>query len=311
MTTTTAATNLGGGLELADLIDSFELSLRAANKAPRTLDVYLDSIRQLETYLRSIGAPTAAARLTREHIELFEVSLQERGLKPTTVSVRHRALQSFFKWAAEEREIPANPMATMKAPIVPEVPVPVPKEADLKKLLQACSGRSFEQVRDNALIRLYIDTGIRAAEGIGLKITDVDLKAQIPVAYVLGKGRRPRGVPLGARTAQAIDRYLRARKTHPYAHLEALWLGSKGALTDSGLRQMLERRCDQAGIARIHAHQLRHHFAHSWMSQNGAENELMALTGWKSRAMLSRYAASTVAERAAETHRRLSPGDKL
>jgi integrase len=74
---------------------------------------------------------------------------------------------------------------------------------------------------------------------------------------------------------------------------------------------MLERRCDQAGIGRIHAHQFRHHFAHSWLLQAGAESELMALPGWKSRAMLSRYAASTVAERAAESHRGLSLGDKL
>lgn len=104
---------------------------------------------------------------------------------------------------------------------------------------------------------------------------------------------------------------MRARKQHPHAGEKRLWLGSKGPLTVNGLSQMMERRCDQAGIERIHPHQLRHHFAHAWLAQSGAESELMALTGWKSRAMLSRYAASTVAERAAESHRRLSPGDRI
>jgi integrase len=93
--------------------------------------------------------------------------------------------------------------------------------------------------------------------------------------------------------------------------LSPIRAASKGHLSTGGLRQMLERRCDQAGIARIHPHMFRHHFAHSWLIQAGAESELMALTGWKSRAMLSRYAAATVAERAAESHRRLSPGDRL
>ena len=294
-----------------DLEDLQELSLRAANKAPRTLEVYGDSVRQLIAYLKQAGAPTDVARLTREHVEMFEVHLYAAGRQPSTVSVRHRALQAFFKWAVVEREIAASPMANMPAPIVPEKPVPVPKDDDLKKLLVATAGKTFEQLRDAALLRLFIDTGLRASEGINLRVDEVDLKARIPVAVVVGKGRRPRAVPLGTKTAVAIDRYLRARRAHPNAGLEWLWISSRGRLTTSGLRQLLERRCDQAGIARIHAHQLRHHFAHSWLAQAGAESELMALTGWKSRAMLSRYAASTVAERAAETHRRLSPGDKL
>lgn len=182
----TTTTNTGDGLDLAALAESWELSLLAGNKAPRTLQVYLDSLGQLERFLADAGMTTVADQLTREHVEMFEVSLQQRGLKATTVSVRHRALQTFFRWALEEREIASNPMANMPAPIVPEQPVPVPKAGDLKKLLGVCDGRRFEQLRDAALIRLYIDTGIRASEGIGLTVEDVDLKAR--VAVVLGRG---------------------------------------------------------------------------------------------------------------------------
>ncbi len=299
------------GVELTDLLASFTLSLRAANKAPRTIETYCDSLVQLIDFLSRSGLSIDATKLTRGHLEMFEVSLMERGRQPATVSVRHRSLQAFFKWAVSEREIAQSPMAGMAAPIVPDLPVPVPPDESLKKLLGSTTGSSFERMRDAALLRLFIDTGIRASEGINLRVEDIDLTSRIPVAYVVGKGRRPRAVPVGAKTALAIDRYLRVRRSHPNANLEWLWIGARGRLTTSGLRQLLERRCDQAQIPRIHAHQLRHHFAHSWLAQNGAENELMALTGWKSRAMLSRYAASTVAERAAESHRRLSPGDKF
>jgi len=304
-------TTVGPGADLADLMASFTLSLRAGNKAPRTIETYTESLAQLTDFLAKSGT-TDITRITREHVERFEVHLYEQGRKPSTVSVRHRSLLAFFKWAVSEREILGNPMAHMSPPIVPEQPVPVPSEGDLKKLLEAMSGRRFEQLRDAALVMLLIDTGLRSAEAIGLRVEDVAVHgASSPHAVVLGKGRRPRSVPIGTKAALAIDRYLRVRHRHPHAALPWMWISSKGRLTTSGLRQLLERHCDQAGIERLHPHQFRHHFAHAWLVQAGAESELMALAGWRSRAMLSRYAATTVAERAAESHRRLSPANRL
>jgi site-specific recombinase XerD len=80
---------------------------------------------------------------------------------------------------------------------------------------------------------------------------------------VVGKGGRERALPFGRKTALALDRYLRARSRHRLAHLDALWLGQRGPLTTSGLRDLLDRRAWQAGIQALHPHMFRHTFAMS------------------------------------------------
>ena len=82
-------------------------------------------------------------------------------------------------------------------------------------------------------------------------------------------------------------------------------------MTDSGISQMLKRRCLQAGIDLVHPHQLRHTAAHVWMAEGGSETDAMRLFGWKSRQMLERYGASAADERAHAAAKRMSLGDRV
>ena len=96
-------------------------------------------------------------------------------------------------------------MDGMKPPQLPEQLVEAVRPEHLARLLKVCEGRDFTSRRDTAVILLLVDTGMRRAECVGMTLDDVDLDQRI--VWVLGKGRRPRALPIGRKTAQALDRY--------------------------------------------------------------------------------------------------------
>jgi site-specific recombinase XerD len=206
---------------LGPLLASWQRSLRARNLAPKTIKTYLEAAGQLVDYVTAAGVESMA-EIERHHVEDF-IAEQIETRSAATASVRFRALQQLFTWCLDEEELDASPMAKMRPPVVPERPVPVLGEEKARAPLKACAGSGFVMRRDTAIVRLFPDTGMRLSELAKLRVDDVDLGDD--VAIVTGKGRRPRACPFGSRTAQALDRYMRARPRHPQAGLPALWLG--------------------------------------------------------------------------------------
>ena len=304
------------------LIDSWERSLRAANRSQQTLRSYRSDLLALSEFVDG-----DLVDATKADIEGFLVATRDKGRADATVARFYRSFQQFFKWAEAEGEIDATPMARMKPPKVVERPPDVISRDSFDKLIEACRGErvncvrrrtrvnggiggkayDFECRRDEAMVRLLWTTGVRAGELMGMGVADVDLRDE--VFTVTGKGNRMRMVALLPQPAEAVDRYLRARRRHTDHASPWLWLGRKGRLTQDGLRQMLERRCDDAGIGHINPHRFRHTFAHEAKKRGIADDALMQIAGWQSPQMLWRYGASAAAERAREAHRKIFGDD--
>lgn len=293
--------------------------LRSQGLSEQTIIGYRKSLAFLATWaLAQSPAIVDPADMTTADLETWQawaldrITSRGRQASPGAVAVHYRQLRVFFRWLTDVEQLDVNPFGKLSAPRVREEPVDMFTDDELRRLLDACKGRGFTERRDMAVIRLLLDTGIRLGEVSTIMLADVDLDMEI--VSVRGKTGR-RFVPIVPKTAEALDLYLRSRAKHPDRRDPALWLSDtsrhRGALGMSGIRLLLRRRADRAGVENVYPHRFRHTAAHAFLAAGGNDGAAMRLFGWKTRSMVDRYGASLADERAIAQARKLAPGSRV
>jgi site-specific recombinase XerD len=306
--------------------ESWKLSLH--QKAGDTVKSYLRAYDLFAAWCRG-RAIDGPLHVTRADMRLYFAAYAERKNQRTgepisrsTQAMDFRNLRVFYNWLNAEEDHP-SPLVNVESPKAALRRVATFSDAQLRALLDTCKGRTFEDRRDAAILRVLFDGGPRRGELADMQVGDVDFGVQ--TIRVIGKGRggrasdgggKERLIPFGAKTGEALNRYLRMRAMHrDAARTDALWLknpqNGAGPLLDNGISQMLARRARAAGVENVHPHRFRHTAYDAFADAGGDGTNAMAIFGWSSRSMLTYYAELGVERRALRQARRLSPGDRI
>lgn len=223
--------------------------MRFENYSRSTVQQYERFLRDLLVY---IGKPVQEIS-GEDVVECLNYYEQVRQISASTKDHKRRIASSFFAFLHDRGYIRKNPMATVD-PIkyVAEVREALTSR-EVEKLRIACG----TDIRDNAVLELFLATGCRVSEVVNMRLEDLDL--QTGYVKVLGKGQKERIVFFGDRAIEYLEQYLGGRKTG------AVILSSRAphqGLRKNALENIIRRITQKAGLGRrVFPHLLRHTFA--------------------------------------------------
>lgn len=278
----------------------------------RQIDPFENSVAQFESYLRlerQSSSNTIAAYMralnkwktwcdqadhspmdvTREDIADFVHHLHESALAVTSISQVMAALRSWINFRRLEGE-----RKPLWLPKLPEKPAQLPQiltEGEVERLINACQGEAFEDVRDMAMMVMLADCGLRATEICSLTLADIDREGRF--FRVRGKGDKERTVPFTATVLEHLDQWLEIREEmFPKAFKRPVFLNAKGvAMNRIDLWRLIRQRGSSVGIAktRLHPHVLRHTIATRLLRRGMDLRSLQELLGHSSIGTTEKY----------------------
>ena len=272
-------------MDLHDYFEKFCTAKLAERRSPKTIKIYRDHVGRFMTWCASegISGVDLVGQTGAEVIEEFLLSLDGEGLAPASIGIAYRCLRAVYRWSYDrfEDELRAEgkiPFKWLKQPTVPEL---LPKNISLNEvliLLHSIKGpaRKGDPIwvphRDRLIIKTLFYTGMRAGELLSLSVNDVDLERRL-LRVMRWKVHKQEFVPIAKSLVSEYKAWIEVQR--PQVDGSGLWptfqTGSNQGtfLNADGLKEMLRRRCTNAGLPQYRAHAFRHGCAINIIKRGG------------------------------------------
>jgi site-specific recombinase XerD len=304
---------------LESLAKGYILNCKTEGKSPKTISGYGMALRNFSWYCEQQKFPEIQ-QLTAVHIRYFLWYLAnephrwnstspsaKRQVTSTTINGYFRALRTFFNWLEREELIAQNPFRNLKPPKIVKKIIQALSPNEIDRLFKVCSGKTVLNVRNKAVLSVFLDTGLRISELTNLTLDDVNIDdASLFIRH--GKGGKQRKVRIGNMAQKILWKYITLYRN---GEGNGLFLTRSGdSLSLLGMKVLIKRLGDKAKV-KVHPHQLRHTFAISFLRAGGDVFSLQYLLGHSTLTMTQRYLQSLNADDAANAHKKFSPLDNL
>lgn len=256
-------------------IDSYATYLEVErNLSPRTRSAYVQDLLNFCAFLRQdadegTDLATLLGAVTRTEVRRWLAHLRRRQ-KKVSIARKVSALKGFYAYATRRHGLDVNPFDAVRRPGV-ESRLPGVMDVDgVYHFLESISGSDWMERRNLAMFELLYSCGLRISELTGVDTADIDFnKAQV---RVLGKGRKERIVPIGAKAVHALHHYLPLREQVAKQGENAVFLNRYGSrITPRSVQRHMKNLLLAAGLSSASTpHSLRHSFA-THLLDNGAD----------------------------------------
>jgi integrase/recombinase XerC/integrase/recombinase XerD len=254
---------------------------------------------KLRRYVRVLGGSLGDFNLqgVRKHLTGLQAARKWEGhpcmppteetLSTTTIRNHGRVLSSFANWLQAEGYTETNVLSRLKVPKANEIRMEPLSDEEISRLM-SCFNLNLEVgCRNAAMMWLFLDTGLRCAELVGLESENLFLETKR--LKIFGKGRKERIVPLGHQTKRLLERYIYHLRPDPVDG-GRVFLNSAGyPITETTVKMLIQRAAKKANIPRLHVHLLRHTFATRFVMRGGDTMWLQTVMGHERLETTQRY----------------------